>query len=66
MLGSGNWEGNTDKADRRLGVGRGNRQHHAEVGQPSRASLMVSTEEGLGRMQGEDDRHISGRNAPAR
>lgn len=47
VLGSGNWEGNTDKADRRLGWG-GNRQSHAEVGQPSRASLMVSTEEGLG------------------
>lgn len=30
----------------KAGVGRGNRQHHVGVGQPSWASLTVSTEEG--------------------
>lgn len=37
VLGSGNWEGNTNKAYKaylRLGVGRGNQQHQARVGQP--------------------------------
>lgn len=58
VLGSGNWEGNTDRAYGRWGRGRGKWQHDAGVGQPSRASLKVSTEEGLGRMWGEDNRHL--------